>query len=285
MPEAIRDLTWCQGNVLTDECALELKLCSQDEIGSKFYVVVSHDCDLTATADKEPTVEVVATESIQKLGANSHSKNARRLDLEFQHGKSVKHLMLFAASKKSVDKDVLFRFQPRSDINLNGDGLVILQRWLAARYSRAAFPESFQNHLSVAPKRGKKSFLAQIEAILGGGGEHIRGLYFDLDEGQNIEREATDDCYSLGITVLYNSSFDEPVAAEAARKVAAELDSLFSKAFHTDAENKWHGIKLLYCDEVSDNALTVAQRELLKEWRLEHLSLKTSPAQVMTTNS
>ena len=283
MPDATRVLTWCQGNVLTDECALELKLCSQDEIGSKFFVVVSHDCDLAATTDKEPKTEVVAAESIQKLGANSHSKNARRLDLEFQHGTSVKHLMLFAISKQFVNKDALFQFQPRSDLNLNSDGLRILQRWLASRYNRAAFPELFENHLRNVPKKGKKSFLEQIEAILGVGSKHIRGLYFDLDEGQNIERESPDDCYSLGITVLYYSSLDEPVAAEAAKEVAMKLDALFSEAFYAEKENKWQSIELRYCDEVSDSVQTVAQGESLKQWRLEHMSLREPPAQVMTT--
>jgi hypothetical protein len=280
--EATRVLSWQQGNILTDDCVLELELCSKDEIGNKFFVVVSHDCDLTADIKKEPYVEIVAAELIQKLGANSNSKNFRRLDLALQYETSPVFLTLLAASKQPIDKNTLFQFLPRADLNLDSDGLFTLQRWLASRYYRAAFPESFEARLR-APKVGKKSFLDQIEAVLEQGGEHIRGLYFDLDEGKNIERKETNDCYSLGITVLYDSRKNEPVAAAAAEQAANSLELLFTSTFNSKGQNKWLGIELLYCEAISDGALTVVERELLKEWRLEHMSLRESPAQVMST--
>ena len=282
MPDATRVLTWCQGNVLTDECALELKLCGQDEIHSKFFVVISHDCDLVAHADKEPFVEIVAALLIERLGADSHSKNARRLDLEFQCNTSSMILQLIATSKKSVNKDDLLQFLPRDDVNLNGSSLFTLRRWLASRYIRAAFPNSFEARLRAAPKAGKKSFLIQIESILEQGGEYIKGVYFDLDEGQNVERVEIDDCYLLGIIVLYESSKNEPVAASSAEMVTENLDSLFATAFYSQETNKWNGIELQYINAVSDAVLTVAQQALLREWRLEHMSLRGSPAQVMT---
>jgi len=82
--EVNRNLSWQQGNILTGECALKLGLCSEQEIGSKFFVAVSHDCDL-ANSYKEPRVEIITAELIDKLGANSYSKNARCLDLEFKY--------------------------------------------------------------------------------------------------------------------------------------------------------------------------------------------------------
>jgi hypothetical protein len=281
--EATRVLTWKQGDVLTDESVLELELCSKEEIGSKYFVVVSHDCDLTADAIKEPYVEIVAAVLIKKLGANSNSKNARKLDLELQNGTSPMFLTLLATSKQSIDKNNFLQFLPRDDLNLDGNGLFTLQRWLASRYYRAAFPESFETRLRAVPKVSKKSFLDQIESILEQGSEHIRGLYFELDEGKNIERVESNDCYSLGIIVLYDSRKNEPVASEAAAKVAQSLELLFSSAFNSKEQNKWLGIELLYCNEISDNALTVAYRESLREWRLEHMSLYESPAQVMVT--
>ncbi len=283
MAEATRDLTWCQGNVLTGKCALALKLCRQDEIDSKFFVVISHDCDLVASDDKEPFVEIVTASLIKKLGADSYSKNARRLDLEFQSNKSVMFLQLTAVSKQFIDKGDLFQFSPRDDINLNGPSLFTLRRWLASRYIRAAFPNAFEAHLRVAPKAGKKSFLAQIESILEKAGEHIRGVFFNLDEGENIERVEIDNCYLLDIILLYDTSRDEPAAANAAAQAENQLESLFTTAFYSEDADKWQGINLQHCDAVSDAVLTVAQRELLREWRLEHVSLREFPAQVMTT--
>lgn len=281
MSNVTRVPTW-QGNILSDECALKFELCGRDEIGSKFFVVISHDCDLTAETEKEPFVEIVTAMPIIKLGADSHSKNARRLDLEFQSNTSRMFLQLLAISKQFIDKDVLQQFSPREDLNLNGHGLFTLRRWLASRYYRAAFPNSFEARLRAAPKAGKKSFLTQIESILEQGGEYIRGILFDLDEGKSIERVDNNDCYSLGIIVLYMSSKNEPVAASSAEQVARALESLFATAFCSNDKNKWQGIELQYCDAVSDAVLTVAQQTQLKEWRLEHMSLRESPAQVMT---
>ena len=37
------------------------------------------------------------------------------------------------------------------------------------------------------------------------------------------------------------------------------------------------------CDPVSNSAITVAEREMLKQWRLEHMSLQDDPQQPMIT--
>lgn len=242
---------------------------------------MSHDCDLAATSEIEPNVEIISAIPIEKLGANSHSKIARRLDLEFQCNKSPVFLQLTAASKQFIDKVALSKFSPRDDLNLDGHGLFTLGRWLASRYYRAAFPDSFMFRLSSPPNGGKK-LLKKIESILEQGGEHIRGVFFDLDGGENIERAEMDNCYSLGIVVLYDSSKNEPAAASSAEKVAKELESLFSTAFYSREASKWLGIELQYCDAISDAVLTVAEQGLLREWRLEHMSLRESPAQVLT---
>ncbi len=119
---------------------------------------------------------------------------------------------------------------------------------------------------------------AAASAILEAGGDHIRGLLFDLDEGEDVERVTPADTYQLGIVVLYNSLRDEPAAAAVASNAAEELERLFAEAFESQA-GEWQGICLTYCDPMSDNAITVAQSENFKEWRLEHMSLKDYPPQ------
>ena len=188
-----------------------------------------------------------------------------------------------ATAKQKIEKQKLFELSPRNDIELGGRGIGILQRWLAARYHRAAFPEAFEDRLRAAVIPGRRTFLKKIELILSDGGEHIRGLLFDLDEGVNIERKAPDDVYQLGINVLYDSAKDEPTAAAVAKAAAHALEVLFSTAFYSEQAG-WQNICLQYCDPMSDNAITVAQREMLKQWRLEHMSLQDDPPQPMITN-
>lgn len=276
-----RQFSWRQGDVLTDEAANALGFVAQDGCDGTFAVIISHDCDLSAVVDKEPTAEVIVGRRIDKLGADSYGKTARRLHIEYQTEAGPIALELMATAKQPLDKRVLFMSGPRQDMWLDGQGIGILQRWLAARYHRAAFPEAFENRLRAARIPGKRSFLKRIEAILDDGGEHVRALLFDLDEGKTLER-ADGDPYQLGIIILYDSLRDEPAAASLAIKAAGELEDLFEAAFHAQ-EAGWQAIQLRYCDPISDSAITVAQREMLKLWRLEHMSLQDDPPQPMMT--
>jgi hypothetical protein len=141
---------------------------------------------------------------------------------------------------------------------------------------------SDKDRLRMATLPGKRTFLKRIEGVLATGGDHIRALLFDLDEGKDIERDGPEDVYQLGITVLYDSLRDEPTAAGVATKAAEELEELFEVAFHSQ-DSGWKNICLMYCDPMSDSAITVAQREMLKQWRLEHMSLQEDPPQPMIT--
>lgn len=278
-----RKFSWRQGDVLSDETAKALGLQHSENADQTFVVVISHDCDLAANADKEPGSEVIVGRRIDKLGADSYGKTARRLHIEYQTkaGPPVV-LELVATAKRSVSKTDLFATDPRLDLWLDGQGIAILQRWLASRYHRSGFPEAFENRLRAAKIPRKRSFLKSIEDILADAGDHIRALLFNLGEGKDVERNTPDDLYQLGIVVLYDSLRDEPTAAAFATKAAEELEALFEEAFQAP-EVGWQNICLRYCDPVSDSAITVAQKEMLKQWRLEHMSLQEDPSQPMIT--
>lgn len=282
MADTDRKFSWRQGEVLTDETAKALNLQHPENTDGTFVVVVSHDCDLAAVADKEPESEIIVGQRIDKLGGDSYGKTARRLHIEYQTKAGPVAVELMASSKQPISKPILFATDPRRDMWLDGQGIGILQRWLACRYHRAAFPEAFEDRLRAANIPGKRTFLKKIESILTDGGDHIRALLFDLDEGKDVERKTPEDLYQLGIIVLYDSLRDEPTAAATAAKVSEELEELFEVAFHSPQAG-WQNICLQYCDPVSDSAITVAQREMLKQWRLEHMSLQEDPPQPMIT--
>lgn len=223
MADSDRQFSWRQGDVLTVDAVQDLKITLPDSGGDCFAIVISHDCDLTASADKEPVAEVVIGRRIAKLGGDSYGKTARRLHIEYETNQGVIALELTATTKMAVDKLDLFKTDPRPDMHLDGAGIRVLQRWLASRYYRAAFPEAFENRLRAAVIPGKKTFLKKIEALLEDGGQHIRALLFDLDEGVDVERRDPSDVYQLGITVLYDSLKDEPAAAKVAEKAAEDL--------------------------------------------------------------
>lgn len=116
-----------------------------------------------------------------------------------------------------------------------------------------------------------------MEGILAAAEKHIRALLFDLDEGEDHER-GPNELYTLGINLLYVSEPDEPTAERGAQKAAEALEKLFEEAFNPSG-NGWRKVCLQYCDPISDSAMTVAQSERLKQWRLEHMSLRDDPPQ------
>ena len=275
-----RQTSWSQGQILPPEAALAFRLVTEEELASRFPLVITHDCDLAAALGREPSAEILIGESIEKLGSATNAKVARRLELTLQSKTGPRAVALLAPGKRTVPKEELFKYAPRKDLWLAPAERRILQRWLAARYRRAAFPEAFEARLRT--KAGRRTVVQEIESILDVGGEWIRCLLFDLDDGEVCERDRPEDIYQLGITVVYVSATDEPKAYAAACVAAEALETLFARAFERPNGSRQY-IDLLYCDTASDAALTVQQREKLAEWRLEHLSLAADPPQPMVS--
>lgn len=274
MGEWSRETPWRQGSVLPDDASKHLGLSHPSSPEHTFVVVISHDCDLAQLADKEPIVELVVGFTIDKIKADSHAKSARRLQIEFHGPQGLLPAELSVTQKTSIKKDDLAPFDPRKDIHLDAQGLSILQRWLAARYRRAAFPDEFEQRLKEAklPRR--------IEKVLNAAGKHVIAVFFDVDGGEDRPRNGPDDFYSLGIYLLYDTSQNEPDAEAAARSAAGHIEKAFESAFQSE-DKSWSNIRLEYCDVMSDQAMSYSNSLLFKQWRLEHLSLEDDPQQPM----
>lgn len=83
-----------------------------------------------------------------------------------------------------------------------------------------------------------------------------------------------------GIYLLYDASQNEAEAESAARKASDDIEDAFEKAFSNN-EGAWENIRLEYCDVISDQAMSYADSRMLKQWRLEHISLEDDPPQPM----
>ncbi|GAP37404.1 hypothetical protein ABXN37_19990 [Piscinibacter sakaiensis] len=237
--------------------------------------MVTHDCDIAAPEEREPQVEVIIGRRIEQLGADTNAKTARRLHLVFEVGENEVAVELLAASKTQLPKQAVLGRPPLSNWVLAPDSLVTLQHWLAARYRRAAFADEFEARLKAKPGQLER----KIAKALGPAGLHVLAVLFDVDEGAEVVRTAPDDVYRLRITLLYDSTKDEPAAFSAAQKAAATIEDAFESAFFDGV--RWTQIQLLSCDAVSDSVMTVAESRLLKRWRLDHVSLADEPHQPM----
>ncbi len=276
MADAARNLTaWRQGSVLVADSAVRLSLVPQGD-DQALVVVISHDCDIASAADKEPMVELIVGRRIERLGADTHAKTARRLHLPFDGDAGPMAVELLATQRAALPKAAVLADSPRQGWSLSPDNLVTLQNWLAARYRRAAFPEAFEARLKAKPGQLHKKIAKAMDEA----GVHVLAVFFDLDEGQDLERQQPDDAYQLRIHLLYDSSVDEPTAYAATQAAATTIEDAFEAAF-CQPDGAWRNIRLLSCEAVSDSAMTVATSRLLKQWRLDYMSLEADPQQPM----
>jgi hypothetical protein len=273
MAEWDRRTPWRQGHTLTSETASRLGLVGADDSGTALALVVSHDCDLTQTCEIEPLVEVVIGRPVAAADGNfTHAKNPRRLHLAAEQGGAALYLDLLARDKRLVPKERLAGERPDQGFVLAPRDRSVLQRWLAARYRRSAFADEFDRRLH---DRELHKRIAKIVEPLG---EHLIAIFFDVDEGKDVEREGAADVYTLNIDLLY-STRDPEVARAAAENAAKKIAATFRKSCYVEKEDSWKDIELKGCEPISDMALTYADSVLLKKWNADYLSFRSDGAE------
>ena len=276
MDEWSRETPWRQGHVLPDEASKALGLSHSESPERTFIVVISHDCDLAQAVGKEPFVELIIGRVIEAIKSDSHAKSPRRLQIEFQGSEGPIAAEILATDKKFVKKNDLAPFDPKTDVALDAQGLSILQRWLAVRYRRSAFPDEFERRLkdSKLPRR--------IEKALDTAGKYVVAVFFNVDDGDDYQHNGSDDPYRFGIYLLYDTTQDEVSAETAAQNAAEEIEKAFESAFQ-NKDNVWENIQLEYCDVIADGVMTYKDSLLFKQWRLEHISLEGNPLEAIFT--
>jgi hypothetical protein len=148
MGEWTRSTPWRQGSILAREVTEIVETATSVASGSpSLAIVISHDCDIAADPSIEPNIEVIWCSLIKKEnGSLTHAKNPRRLHLALRE--TISHSRVFieirSAHKSFIAKPILAGHKPSSAYALEPADREILQRWLAARYRRHAFPDEFE---------------------------------------------------------------------------------------------------------------------------------------------
>ena len=262
-----RDTLWRQGAVLPSDAVQALGLSPQDTPDTTCVVVISHDCDLSRDDFQlEPDVEVIIGCRIPKENGNySWAKSPRTLHLEVIHGEVSVFVELVATAKCFIPKQKLAAFAPDRSYAFSGNSLSILRSWLAARYNRAAFPDSFVTRLS-QPKVDKK-----LAKLIEPTGSLLSAVYFDVDGGKAIDRSDSS-LYALKIVLAYPAGDEPEQTANRAEELATSIDALFSENYFDELAEKWNGIHLKACQAISEDDLTVSKVRELTQWRLEYMS-------------
>jgi hypothetical protein len=182
---------------------------------------------------------------------------------------------MIASPKISVPKGKFSAYKPVDAIRLSAPERIILQRWLAARYRRSAFPDEFDTRLERTGLRDR------LGKILKPSGALIAAIYFDVDQGEEVSRVRSDDPYTLAIYLLFSTEVDPDAAEHAAEAAKLAISKAFRDKCLSKANGKWSDIELIECEAISDQAMTVRQAESFKRWSADHISLRTDPAQAI----
>jgi len=259
MPDSSRSSPWCQGDIFA------LRTEGGDEL---IGVVASHDCDLYADPVIEPDVEYLPVRRLQQVnGQFVYGKSPRKLHCRtLTDANEEAAVEMLIRERSTIDKHRFFHDAASAGIALPNTERVVFRGWLAARYARSAFPNAFEERLD--NKLRKK-----IDALSEKAGKIIRGIYFDLDEREMIEREPGD-IYQLRIHVVYETETDDD---EVAYRFAQSLSRLFMDAFCDEKAAGWHDVIVLSCEAVSSYNFPLVLANALKPWRVDHRSYQQLP--------
>ena len=261
------DIPWRQGHVLTKEAVDKIGLPTGDS-RDDIFVVVSHDCDIVQDPEIEPYIELQIGRRVDTSSGNyTHVKNPRKLHLPYSVSNSETVVEMVAVDKVRVRKDSLEAFEPDRNFSLPSDKLATLQRWLAARYRRTALPDAFNERLD------SKGVKERLSGILESLGEDILGVYFQLDDGELIERKEAEDTYTLAIYLLYSTGGNFEKAKKNSEEASKKIIKMFKKRL-LDDEGRWQFIELVHCAPISDQEMSIAESVLLKRLDLDYVSLR-----------
>lgn len=272
MTEWDRDTPWRQGNLLGSDAIDALKLRHPEFQEKTLAVVATHDCDLAQPPNTEPNIEVVVGRLTEKGGNYAHAKSVRRLHVEFS-GTAPFWAEFDAIAKVSFTKTDLIPFLPRADAHLTPENHATLQMWLASRYRRSAFPDEFERRLTRETKLAEK-----IAKVVKPYGDLIAGVFFDVDDGEEVARNGAADTYTLDITLLHTAEPDFAAADKAATAAASAIETAFREKLFASTKT-WLHIELRSCMAVSESVMTYHEFKRLKRWRLDYISLAADPQQ------
>ncbi|MBI3231276.1 MAG: hypothetical protein HYZ45_14265 [Burkholderiales bacterium] len=276
-----RNTPWRQGFLL-DEVACREIFAQEPLAQDSVVIVVSHDCDLAQDVQYEPMLEIIVGQKVAKLDGNcANAKNARKLHLTFDgtEGHAGFCAEFVANQKQSIAKQQLAPYSPLATHQLSLANHTTLQKWLASRYRRSAFPEEFERRLKHEGKVAEK-----IDKIMKPLAASILAVLFDVDGGEEVARTEADDPYVLRIFIMYAADAVLPAGhpdagknAKNAAQAVERIEEVFEKAMLHDEQ--WRYIELQDCRAISEEVMTYARLKQLKQWRVEHMSLAADPQQ------
>jgi len=256
---------WRQGQILKSEDAVTLGVIKPGSDNLK-AVVITHDCDLQSSSDKSVELIIGDVTKISKM--YQRAKHPRIYHLQLDDGSAIE----LRHDKKVVIEKSQFTFESGDGFEISSEEKQGLKQWLAAKYGRPAFPNSFEERLRAYDDKKKKfCFEAEIASIIQKYAENLIGIFFNLGSARFIDLEEGEP-YELDIHVVYDGAEGGFEARTAAGLTCNELKGLFQRFYGTPDQATL--IALEECLAVADTHFSLASLRRMDQWRLEYISLQ-----------
>lgn len=251
--DLLRAAGWRQGSILDQKSLLQL-----GAEGHDIAIVLSHDCDVVRAVMVEPSLELILGSKAEKPRPEYlYGRNPREIDLLLADG--VTAIRLCANERISVSKEKLCNLVPSSDV-LEFDSVSLLAKWIAKRYTRAAWPDAFIDRLRRVDRKLDQLFKSiqsrQISSIL------------IMLEPPRMELPANEDYRMVvWLTVPVASRMDESCAA-AAQDFESQLKGILSRC---------PGIKLEEIETRSEADVSMDDLRQFRNFDRDYRSVAPSP--------
>jgi|GEM_PF-888689 hypothetical protein len=163
--DCLRSEGWKQGCLIPPNSAERITKASIDfyqkgASSGTWLAILTQDCDLVRKVKDEPFVELLAMHKLpnKPSGQIMRGQSARTLHLTIEIDNQVSWFECSIHDRFRIKKESLCNLGCDTSIGLIENELRLLRQWLARRYTRAAFPDNFENHLASTQGRVKSLF-------------------------------------------------------------------------------------------------------------------------------
>jgi hypothetical protein len=255
--DAIRGKGWRQGAILAPgslpgDCVFEPALPSVT--ADSVLVVLTQDCDLIQPDfDKEPFVELIRAVPVSSPDGNLlYGKNPRRI--QFRIGAAI-----FEAScheRTRIDRRHLTGIAASMTHGIDPTTLDLLREWVAKRYIRPAFPDSFNARIWRSAQ-GKA-----IRKLLERKGELFLDLYVMCDPSDQELEEGT--AYRIDVwPTMGSEDYQDEDRRRAAVETCTSLEALLASC---------PGIEISTCELRHEGQITLDDLRFFARWDFDDLT-------------
>ncbi|HED12159.1 MAG TPA: hypothetical protein ENI62_00615 [Gammaproteobacteria bacterium] len=258
--DQIRQNGWRQGCILP-KSLVEVLVANQSLQAiaeNEFYIVISHDCDVTNRSfEIEPSVELLKSKVLLPKESDGHrawGKNPRfhQLECNLPVGKCVCEFSIY--DRTNIPRKYLATQSPDNARVLDHDGIRALALWLARRYVRSAFPDEFVER-SRAATDGLRKKLKKL-------GDLLTAIYIVV-----VQEELPEDSpYEI---ILYGSMRVDDYALSDRREDAQQLLNDIETAL-ADCD----GIEVEESHLKPEDKISLDDRRKLVRWDFDDLTVR-----------